>query len=630
MTTSSSLQQQQHQEQQHARTIITTTASLSSLPSSSFPQPPTSVPGPAVGTTATARIQPLIPPATAKVLPTAASSGLSAAATSSSSSSQQQQPQQQANGSSSRALPVLVPEPRDSSQKVTTLISSLIEDERILRELEAQEENLMQRSRRRRPLGHSRSEEQETQQQQDQHMLRRQLTMDLDPVSHNMTMMMTTSSASHLQQALPAFDQTSFRHQHDDVSSMGSKAENGDASRRMRRATSESRKQRSFDGEDGDIADDDEDIRLLTSEATEGKYYGSSRSARHTRPTVGEHSSRRIMDRSDAELEIGYFTEPEPMRDLDDDEDLVLGARSRRTRRTRGSRKRTTAGGGRSRRPLASLSDEEDNYYDYYDEYEDADVDEDQDEEEGGGDVWERRRERELKELRRELSQKLPMMQGVDQAPLPPPRQPLTTSRNHRTRELPLNDLMAKLDQDNRILAELDKQIERTSQQHQLHLNHLHQAAAQHDLRQHLQHHFHPLAGATALPPQQQQQLFFLPFNNLQVQQQHQQQQSAASLEHQRRQLTQLRLLQQQQAAATHEAQDILDSIFVPNRGRARVFIAKYSYDPFRQSPNENPETELSLAAGDFILVFGDLDSDGFFFGSVFDEMHSFFPSYLF
>ena len=87
-----------------------------------------------------------------------------------------------------------------------------------------------------------------------------------------------------------------------------------------------------------------------------------------------------------------------------------------------------------------------------------------------------------------------------------------------------------------------------------------------------------------------------------------------------------MHLHQQQAAAATHEAQEILDSILVPNRGRARVFIAKYSYDPFRQSPNENPESELSLSAGDFILVFGDIDSDGFFFGYVACCLFSFLP----
>ena len=50
-------------------------------------------------------------------------------------------------------------------------------------------------------------------------------------------------------------------------------------------------------------------------------------------------------------------------------------------------------------------------------------------------------------------------------------------------------------------------------------------------------------------------------------------------------------------------AEDIVDSIEIANRGRFRVFIARYSYDPFKQSPNEHPEAELHLNAGDFLLV---------------------------
>lgn len=41
---------------------------------------------------------------------------------------------------------------------------------------------------------------------------------------------------------------------------------------------------------------------------------------------------------------------------------------------------------------------------------------------------------------------------------------------------------------------------------------------------------------------------------------------------------------------------------------KSRVFIAKYAYDPMRQSPNENPELELPLSVGDHILVFGEMD----------------------
>ena len=38
------------------------------------------------------------------------------------------------------------------------------------------------------------------------------------------------------------------------------------------------------------------------------------------------------------------------------------------------------------------------------------------------------------------------------------------------------------------------------------------------------------------------------------------------------------------------------------------VFIAKYTYDPFEHSPNDNPSLELALEAGDYVYVFGDAD----------------------
>ena len=48
------------------------------------------------------------------------------------------------------------------------------------------------------------------------------------------------------------------------------------------------------------------------------------------------------------------------------------------------------------------------------------------------------------------------------------------------------------------------------------------------------------------------------------------------------------------------------------SRGRSpllfQVFIAKYSYDPEQYSPNENPDVELTLTAGDYLFVYGDMD----------------------
>ena len=60
--------------------------------------------------------------------------------------------------------------------------------------------------------------------------------------------------------------------------------------------------------------------------------------------------------------------------------------------------------------------------------------------------------------------------------------------------------------------------------------------------------------------------------------------------------------------------QDMVDSQrqSVTSRGRSpmpfQVFIAKYSYDPEQYSPNENPDVELALTAGDYLFVYGDMD----------------------
>ena len=38
------------------------------------------------------------------------------------------------------------------------------------------------------------------------------------------------------------------------------------------------------------------------------------------------------------------------------------------------------------------------------------------------------------------------------------------------------------------------------------------------------------------------------------------------------------------------------------------VFIARYNYTPHLDSPNECPDAELPLTAGDYIYVYGDPD----------------------
>ncbi|KAF6097935.1 TSPO associated protein 1 [Phyllostomus discolor] len=60
----------------------------------------------------------------------------------------------------------------------------------------------------------------------------------------------------------------------------------------------------------------------------------------------------------------------------------------------------------------------------------------------------------------------------------------------------------------------------------------------------------------------------------------------------------------------------LLPAVPEGSRGGARiqVFLARYSYNPF-EGPNENPEAELPLTAGEYIYIYGNMDEDGFFEG---------------
>lgn len=51
--------------------------------------------------------------------------------------------------------------------------------------------------------------------------------------------------------------------------------------------------------------------------------------------------------------------------------------------------------------------------------------------------------------------------------------------------------------------------------------------------------------------------------------------------------------------------------------GPILVYMAKYSYDPYKYSPNENPETELPLQAGDYVLIYGEMDEVKHFFSFI-------------
>ncbi|KAG9485725.1 hypothetical protein GDO78_008684, partial [Eleutherodactylus coqui] len=59
---------------------------------------------------------------------------------------------------------------------------------------------------------------------------------------------------------------------------------------------------------------------------------------------------------------------------------------------------------------------------------------------------------------------------------------------------------------------------------------------------------------------------------------------------------------------------------------KLQVFLARYSYNPF-DGPNENPEAELPLIAGEYIYVYGDMDDDGFYEGELMDGRRGLVPS---
>uniref|UniRef100_T1J2F4 RIMS-binding protein 2 n=1 Tax=Strigamia maritima TaxID=126957 RepID=T1J2F4_STRMM len=72
------------------------------------------------------------------------------------------------------------------------------------------------------------------------------------------------------------------------------------------------------------------------------------------------------------------------------------------------------------------------------------------------------------------------------------------------------------------------------------------------------------------------------------------------------------------------QTDDFLD---IYGKGRVQVYIARYSYDPFYHSPNETPEAELFLTAGDYIYISGIMDEDGFFEGELLSGKRGLVPS---
>ncbi|XP_057357296.1 peripheral-type benzodiazepine receptor-associated protein 1 isoform X6 [Manis pentadactyla] len=72
----------------------------------------------------------------------------------------------------------------------------------------------------------------------------------------------------------------------------------------------------------------------------------------------------------------------------------------------------------------------------------------------------------------------------------------------------------------------------------------------------------------------------------------------------------------------------LLPAVQEGSQGEARiqVFLARYSYNPF-EGPNENPEAELPLTAGEYIYIYGNMDEDGFFEGELMDGRRGLVPS---
>ncbi|XP_011646476.1 RIMS-binding protein 2 [Pogonomyrmex barbatus] len=70
-----------------------------------------------------------------------------------------------------------------------------------------------------------------------------------------------------------------------------------------------------------------------------------------------------------------------------------------------------------------------------------------------------------------------------------------------------------------------------------------------------------------------------------------------------------------------------VDMLDVPGKGRCYVYIARFSYEPFQHSPNANPEAELPVQGGDYLLVWGQPDEDGFLDAETLDGRRGLVPA---
>ncbi|XP_074062690.1 RIMS-binding protein 3-like [Macrotis lagotis] len=80
-----------------------------------------------------------------------------------------------------------------------------------------------------------------------------------------------------------------------------------------------------------------------------------------------------------------------------------------------------------------------------------------------------------------------------------------------------------------------------------------------------------------------------------------------------------------QNSHQSHESHNSQDS---HSSSKVKIFLARYNYDPFA-GPNDQPEAELPLTAGEYIYIFGDMDEDGFYAGESMDGQRGLVPSNL-
>ncbi len=55
--------------------------------------------------------------------------------------------------------------------------------------------------------------------------------------------------------------------------------------------------------------------------------------------------------------------------------------------------------------------------------------------------------------------------------------------------------------------------------------------------------------------------------------------------------------------------------------------MCKYSYDPYKNSPNENPDAELPFTTGEHLFIMNEHDEDGFFMGELLTGRTGMVPS---